>query len=70
VLPGEADAAVDLDRFMGDTSVGFVAERLGKLDDGILVGSGVAGGRGGVGQPAHALRAGIHVGKFVLDGLE
>src|SRR5207253_6107300 len=71
VLPGEADAAVDLDVLGGGVEVGVRAVGLGQGgDDGQLVAvlgrspTGVVGGRLG------RLDLEQHVGALVLDGLE
>src|SRR6266550_3871298 len=71
VLPGEADAAVDLDVLGGGVEVGVRAVRLGEAGDGrqlvVELGGGparVVGGRLG------RLHLEQHVGALVLDGLE
>ena len=71
VVPGEADAAVHLDRMDGGLQVGFGGAGLGERGDGLDIGIAVVERRRGVvGRRLRQLDIDQHVGRLVLHGLE
>ena len=71
VLPGVADAAVDLDALLGDESLAVAGGRFRdarrQLPPAVVLGDGHGSEVGG---GAGLLEADEHVGELVLDGLE